>query len=180
MRAAVAAARLSREVQTFEVDVETAAGRATFEGRHVALPDGGGVMIVRDITEQRRAQDELARSERLYRSFFERASVGIFLFDADLRVIDCNEAMLAMTGRTREAFLHLDVHDRPFATALLAALEGRESAYEGPNGRPGAEAAVVNLHTQPVLDNAGAVVGGIGVLVRRTPGGETPPGVRVA
>jgi len=175
MRAAVAAARLSRGVQTFEMNVETTVGRAFFEGRYVALPDGGGVMIVRDMTEQRRAQDELARSERLYRSFFERAAVGIFTFDTALRATDCNEAMLAMTGRSREAFLNADLRDRPFSTALRAALEGRESAYEGPNGRPGAEAAVVTLHTQPVLDGGGTVVGGIAVLARVSRGGA-PPG----
>jgi PAS domain-containing protein len=176
VRAAVAAARLSRAVQTFDVDIETAAGRACYEGRHVALPDGGGVMIVRDITEQRRAQDELARSERLYRSLFERASVGIFRFDTDLRPVDCNEAMLAMTGRARETFLRLDLRGRPFSAALRAALDGRAAAYEGPNGRPGAAAALVSLHTQPVLDGNGAVVGGIGVLSRVTRCGDEPPG----
>ena len=175
MRAAVAAARLSREVQTFEIDVETAVGRACFEGRHVALPDGGGVMIVRDITEQRRAQEELARSECLHRSLFERAAVGLFRFDAALRPVDCNDAMLAMTGRTRESFLGLELRERPFSDALRAALEGRESSYEGPNGRSGAEAAVVSLHTQPVLDGGGAVVGGIGVLSRVTRRGAVPP-----
>jgi len=175
LRAAVAAARLSRAVQTFEVDVDTAVGRSTFEGRHVALPDGGGVMIVRDVTDQRRAQEELAHSERLYRSFFERASVGIFLFDLDLRVVDCNEATLTMTGRSREAFLSSDLRERPFTPALRAALEGRESSYQGPNGRPGAEAAVINLHTQPVLDADGVVVGGIGVLARVVRGDRTLP-----
>jgi len=174
MRAAIAAARLSREVQTFEMNVETAVGKAFYEGRYVALPDGGGVMIVRDITEQRRARDELARSERLYRSFFERAAVGIFVFDTDLRATDCNQAMLAMTGRSREAFLDLDLRERPFSATLREALDGRESYYEGPNGRPGDEAAVVTLHTQPVLDGGGAVVGGVAVLAHVSRGDESP------
>jgi len=51
----------------------------------VALPDGAAVVLVRDMTEQRQAEQELARSERLYRSFFERASVGIFIFDPACR-----------------------------------------------------------------------------------------------
>jgi len=174
MRATIAAARLSREVQTFEMTVETAAGKAFYEGRYVALPDGGGVMIVRDITEQRRAQDELARSEALYRSFFERASVGIFVYDTALRVTDCNEAMLAMTGRSHETFLALDLRERPFSATLRAALDGRESYYEGPNGRPGDEAAVVTLHAQPVLDGSGAVVGGVAVLARVARGDASP------
>ena len=136
MRKARAGARLSHDVQTFEVTLETPrAGTSYFEGRHVTLPDGGAVVIVRDMTEQRRARDELARSERLYRSFFERAAVGMFLFDDRLRLTTCNDAIVAMTGLSRERLLGLDLRslrDQSCTPALEAALRGEESAYRGP------------------------------------------------
>ena len=54
--------------------------------------------------------------------------------------------------------------------ACEAALRGRESAYDGPYTPPsGGSGGVVSLHTQPVLDSDGAVVGGIGVIARMTP-----------
>ena len=60
MRKARAESLLARDVQAFEVTLETPqAGTSCFEGRHVTLPDGGAVVIVRDMTEQRRARDEL-------------------------------------------------------------------------------------------------------------------------
>ena len=170
MRKAIAAARLSREVQTFEIGLETpTAGLAYFEGRHVALPDGAAVVLVRDMTEQRQAEQELARSERLYRSFFERASVGIFIFDPDLHVTACNDAFMSMTGRSRDDFTGVDLRglgDQSCAPALKAALAGEESSYDGPYLQAGACGGIISLRTQPVFDDGGAVVSGIGVIAR--------------
>jgi two-component system, cell cycle sensor histidine kinase and response regulator CckA len=181
MRKARAEARLSRDVQTFEVTVETPrAGTSCFEGRHVTLPDGGAVVIVRDMTEQRRARDELARSERLYRSFFERAAVGMFLFDDRLRLTTCNDAIVAMTGLSREKLVGLDLrslHDQRCTPALEAALRGDESAYRGPYvPTHGAAEGLFSLHAQPVNDSDGTVVGGIAVLTRAlTADGDRAP-----
>src|ERR1019366_10659517 len=105
------------------------------EGRHVALPDARAVGLVRDMPEQRQAEQELARSERLYRSFFERASVGIFIFDPDLHVTACNDAFMSMPGRSRDDFTGVDLRglgDQSCAPALTAALAGEESSYDGP------------------------------------------------
>ena len=173
MRKAIAAARLSHEVQTFETVIDTAAaGRAFFEGRHVALPDGGVVVIVRDMTEQRQAEEELSRSEYLYRSLFERAAVGIFLFGGDLRVTACNETFATMMCRSREECYGADLRGfcgRSCESALAAALAGRESSYDGPHVSADGVSRVISLHTQPALDADGAVVGGIGVVARLSP-----------
>jgi PAS domain-containing protein len=170
MRKAIAAARLSQRVQTFEAAIDTpTAGRAFFEGRHVALPDGGVVVIVRDMTEQRQAEEELARSEYLYRSLFERAAVGIFLFGGDLRVTACNQTFATMMARPREECYGADLLGfcgRSCESALTAALAGRESSYDGPHLSADGARRVISLHTQPALDAEGAVVGGIGVIAR--------------
>jgi PAS domain-containing protein len=171
MRKARAQALLTRDVQTFEVTLETPrVGTSCFEGRHVMLPDGGAVVIVRDMTEQRRARDELARSERLYRSFFERAAVGMFLFDDRLRLTTCNDAIVAVTGLPRERLIGLDLRglrDQSCTPALEAALRGLESAYRGAYAPThGAVGGLFSLHAQPVTEADGTVVGGLAVLTR--------------
>jgi PAS domain S-box-containing protein len=173
MKKALAAARLSRTVQTTEIAFETtSAGLAYFEGRFVALPDGGAVVIVRDVTEQRQAQEEVARSEHLYRSFFERATVGIFRFDTDLRMVECNDAFLAMAGMTREYFTGLDLRslrEQRLMPAFEAAVRGDEGSYDGPYvPTAGGFGGTISLRTQPVYDGDGAVVGGVAVLARMT------------
>jgi PAS domain-containing protein len=179
MGKALAAARLSRNVQTLEFTVETpGVGSSCFEGRHVTLPDGGAVVIVRDMTEQGRARDELVRSERLYRSFFERAAVGIFLFDGWLRLTTCNDALVALTGLSREQLVGLDLRrlrDQSCTPALEAALRGDDAAFCGPYvPTHGAVDGQLGLHAHPVTDTDGTVVGGLAVLTPAAAAGPPP------
>ena len=166
---AVDRARLWGVAESCEIALSTPNGPSWFEARLVALPDRGAVVIVRDITEQRRAEEALARSERLYRSVVERAPVGIFLFDADLHVTSCNDAAVSMLGAAREAILAADLHGRPFTDTFTAALQGREATYEGLRV-PGAPGGVtLNLHVQPMQDSDGDLAGGICVITRARP-----------
>jgi two-component system cell cycle sensor histidine kinase/response regulator CckA len=57
-----------------------------------------------DITEQRAAADELARSEIKYRTLFESAQDAIFLMK-DYLFVDCNSTTCEMFGCTREQIL---------------------------------------------------------------------------
>jgi PAS domain-containing protein len=167
---ALARARLWGIVESCEVSVATPDGPSWFEARLVALPDGGAVVIVRDMTEQRRAEEALARSERMYRSVVERAPVGICLFDPELHVTSCNDAAVALTGVTRERFLAADLHGRTFTDTLLAALHGYEGNAAGVRIPPDADGpATFNLRVQPVLGPDGDVVGGICVITRARP-----------
>jgi two-component system, cell cycle sensor histidine kinase and response regulator CckA len=73
-------------------------------------PNGGAahwVMIQRDITDRKRAEDALQRSEGLFRGIFENTSAGVSLIDPSGRFVSCNPAFAAMTGRTVEELLTL-------------------------------------------------------------------------
>lgn len=62
------------------------------------------ISIVRDITEEKRAKEELHASEQKYRAIFENASEAIFIIDAvgehAGRIISANPAAAAMHGYT--------------------------------------------------------------------------------
>jgi len=81
--------------------VESASSSFTFEGRPTAV-----IIVGRDITEQKRAQERLRESEAKYRTLIEHAPDGIFLVDATTgQFLDCNPQGLKLFGYSREKML---------------------------------------------------------------------------
>jgi PAS domain S-box-containing protein len=67
---------------------------------------GRSITVVRDITERKRMEEELRRSEDRYRTLFNEARDGIAL--ADLKtgeLLDCNQALCHMVERTKEELI---------------------------------------------------------------------------
>jgi len=62
----------------------------------------------REITERKRAEEALRASEEQYRAVFNASADGLYLRDADFRIVDVNPAYLAMKGYTREELLGSD------------------------------------------------------------------------
>ncbi|MEP7214414.1 MAG: PAS domain S-box protein [Acidobacteriota bacterium] len=69
------------------------------------------VSISQDITERKRADEQLIRNESKYRFLVEQASDGIHTYDAEGRFIDTNSKFCEMLGYTREELTELKVQD---------------------------------------------------------------------
>lgn len=54
--------------------------------------------IIKDISERKKAEEELRESEIKFRSLFENAILGIYRTTPDGKIIDCNPALLKMLG----------------------------------------------------------------------------------
>lgn len=68
-------------------------------------PSESGVSIVfDDVTERRRAEETLRRSEAKFRRLVESNLLGIFTYHADGTVTNANDAFLRMIGYSREDF----------------------------------------------------------------------------
>jgi len=70
----------------------------------------GVVLVFRDVTERRRAEEELRRSEQLLSDFFENANIGLHWVSPDGVILRANQAELDLLGYQREECV-----GRPFA-----------------------------------------------------------------
>jgi len=69
------------------------------------------VVLVRDVTEQKLAEDALRASEDRYRTLIEQASDGIFIFDRHGRFLEVNAAGAQMLGRSGAQLLEMSIRD---------------------------------------------------------------------
>jgi PAS domain S-box-containing protein len=80
-----------------------------------ALDDGEGHLVVQataiDISERKRVEEALQRSETHFRFLVEQASDGIFITDPQGKYVDVNSAGAEMLGYTREDLLQLSIPD---------------------------------------------------------------------
>jgi PAS domain S-box-containing protein len=86
-------------------------------GRYQLLRDAAGkpqylVALTEDITERNRAQEALQDSERLFRSIFENAPVGIGLYNVPKAQYFTNRALHEMLGYTHEALSSVEKWDQ--------------------------------------------------------------------
>jgi PAS domain S-box-containing protein len=132
----------AREV-TAEVALGPAGGRRAFDLRVSALRGPGGelrgrVVVLRDVTERRRAEDERVRlaEERAARAaletFLDAAADAVLVFGADGRLLRANraarawvEALLGAAAPTADALLRAARPRRPDGTEPAAAVLGR-------------------------------------------------------
>jgi PAS domain S-box-containing protein len=107
----------------FEYRMIAADGRTVWLRDIVSVVVEGGVPVklrgvMLDITEQKRAQEDLEQIEDEYRGVFDSTTDGLVINDWDGNVVEVNPAFAAMHGYTREEmigmpppnFIHPDSH----------------------------------------------------------------------
>lgn len=92
--------------------------------------------IVRDITEQKRVKEALAKSEKLYHALFEESNAVMFLIDpTDGSIVDANSAACRYYGYTRDKlnrFNIVDINMQPQAQVLhniAEVVQGKQLRY---------------------------------------------------
>ena len=135
-RSLLARLRRGRVVQHFETDRLHRGGTVIRVSLTLSLIRGasgrpiGFSTIARDITEQRRLHDELARRERELNDFFEGASVGLVLVATDRVVTRGNRAFVAMVEAPGDRVVGRSLHDFHPDKAVLSDLFRRLASRE--------------------------------------------------
>ena len=116
--------------------------------------------------EIKHSHDKL--KERFF-SLFERAPVGIYYFDRNLKIQDLNQQFLVMhRAAFKEDLVDQDLGSLKNESLLNAhheALRNHTGSYRGPYDRFFHQDAIyVDLSTVPMTDNEGEVTGGITII----------------
>jgi diguanylate cyclase (GGDEF)-like protein len=83
---------------------ETLADGRIINISHRPLASGGWVSIYEDITEQRRAEQELKEQHRRFDAALANMSQGLMMYDADSKLIVCNQRFLELYRVTKADF----------------------------------------------------------------------------
>jgi PAS domain S-box-containing protein len=100
---------LAGAVADTELQYITSSGEARWIMVHMVPERHSGTSIIKgiigrgkDITSRKKAEEAVLESERKYRGLYESISDGVMKVGPDGRITDCNQALTAMLGRSRE------------------------------------------------------------------------------
>ncbi len=119
---------------TFKAEHETKDGRkipVEINSSLIKFKDEKVVLsVARDITERKKAEEELKKSEEKFRSYVENAPSGVFVVDSKGDYLEINESACEMTGYSEKEMLEMNISDITTSNARGKAKESFDKLLE--------------------------------------------------
>jgi PAS domain S-box-containing protein len=142
------------------VPIEITSAKTIWHGQPAIM------VIIRDITERKRAEEALKESENKFRLIFEKAPIGITHFDMNGVITSCNASLAGILGVPLEKIIGFDmktgIKDIQSKAAIQEVLSGRIAYFEGKYvSLTGGKCSIIkNIYT-PLFSEDGSLAGGI-------------------
>jgi PAS domain S-box-containing protein len=112
--------------------------------------------------------EALRQSEERYKALFDQSPVGVYIFDKNYKITNCNDRMVGIIGSSREHIVGLDMtklKDEVFLPSMQKALNGEICYHEDIyNTTTISKNIWLSLSLTPLLDNEGNVIAGVAVV----------------
>ncbi len=110
--------------------------------------------------------------EGQYKALFHQSPLGVFVYDNNYKITECNKQIVKILRTSRENLIGLDfqkVKDQRILPAISQGLKGKNAEYVGYYQATTSDVVIwAHLKISPLLDNSGKVIGGIGSFVDLT------------
>ena len=125
--------------------------------------------IIRDISEQKAAEESLKATERRFRAVFDQRLQLVRVLSTDGIVLEANQKSLDFAGLQRDSVIGCYLWDTPWwnhspdlqqrlRDAVRSAVKGASVQFEATCPRSNGEMATLDFSLRPITDSAGQVV----------------------
>jgi len=117
-------------------------------------------------------ESKLYEKEEMLELFFDQAPIGIFIYNTEYIITDCNRAFLQLFGIQKHELIGINLHQLPDQTPMEsmknALRTSTSQVYVGPYNSTKGYAFWVEAKISPIFDHQHQVIGGIVLLENKT------------